>query len=132
MMYTVVSLYYTHNDQPSLAIPKHAPTELRNRLSVLLNLLITVLAQQLPLIRIHHCIIAPAPLKATPTRKRPLCRLIPTTGPTPGPTIGRGLAVELTDLTRELVRKEVTQDALKEPMRRRVADVQRELKNVRS
>lgn len=36
------------------------------------------------------------------------------------------------DLTRELVRKEVTQDALKEPMRRRVADVQRELKNVRS
>lgn len=35
------------------------------------------------------------------------------------------------DLTRELVRKEVTQDALREPMRRRVADVQRELKNGR-
>lgn len=31
------------------------------------------------------------------------------------------------DLTRELVKKEITQDALREPMRRRVADVQREL-----
>lgn len=36
------------------------------------------------------------------------------------------------DLTRELVKKEITQDALKEPMRRRVADVQRELANGRS
>lgn len=36
------------------------------------------------------------------------------------------------DLARELVRKEITQDALKEPMRRRVADIQRELKNGRT
>lgn len=36
------------------------------------------------------------------------------------------------DLTRELVKKEITQDALKEPMRRRVADVQRELANGRT
>lgn len=36
------------------------------------------------------------------------------------------------DLTRELVKKEITQDALKEPMRRRVADVQRELAHGRS
>jgi hypothetical protein len=36
------------------------------------------------------------------------------------------------DLTRELVKKEITQDALREPMRRRVADVQRELANGRT
>lgn len=36
------------------------------------------------------------------------------------------------DLTRELVRKEVSQDALKEPFRRRIEDVQRELKRGRT
>lgn len=36
------------------------------------------------------------------------------------------------ELTRELVKKEITQDALKEPMRRRIADIQRELKNGRT
>lgn len=36
------------------------------------------------------------------------------------------------DLTRQLAKKEITQDALREPMRRRVADVQRELANGRT
>jgi hypothetical protein len=36
------------------------------------------------------------------------------------------------DLNRDLVRKELTQDQLREPMRRRIEDIQRELQHVRS